>query len=361
MGVAARRGRGVRIRRNPRMLFCYHSRVSNSLWETSMKMFLFALTVALNGCSGNKEPDAPAEPGDAPTETGAAPSDSGEPAAETGQPDTGTPAADTGGDGDTGTGPVDTDGDGILDSIEGDDDPDGDGIPNRLDDDSDGDTIPDAIEGDVDTDSDGTADYLDTDSDADGVPDATEGAEDTDGDGVADYLDGDDDGDGFSEADGDCNDGDDTIFPGAPETIDGVDESCDGRIDDGTTAFDDDGDGVSEDDGDCFDGNALAFPGATGFHAVDRGDGSFDYNCDGETTPSIGVFSCLFTPAGTDGLGCDVLSPGTSFDGPTGCGASVTVYNSCIGGAPASICLASCTPAGPGTPSTCTTAVQSCR
>jgi hypothetical protein len=31
---------------------------------------------------------------------------------------------------------------------------------------------------------------------------------------------------------------------------------------------------------DCFDGNSDAFPGQTAFFATDRGDGSYDYNCD---------------------------------------------------------------------------------
>ena len=120
-----------------------------------------------------------------------------------------------------------------------------------------------------------------------------------------------------------------------------------------------DHDGVSKDKVDCFDENALAFPGATGFQTVDRGDGSSDYTCDGETTPSIGVFSCLFTTAGTDGIFCDVLSTGTA--GPAACGAAVTVYNSCIGAAPASACLATCTPDPSSSASTCTTGIQSCR
>jgi hypothetical protein len=40
------------------------------------------------------------------------------------------------------------------------------------------------------------------------------------------------DGDGFSQADGDCNDADDAVFPGAPELPgDGVDSDCDGEDD----------------------------------------------------------------------------------------------------------------------------------
>lgn len=39
------------------------------------------------------------------------------------------------------------------------------------------------------------------------------------------------DGDGFSEADGDCEDGDPAIHPGAEDRCDGVDEDCDGSVD----------------------------------------------------------------------------------------------------------------------------------
>ena len=39
-------------------------------------------------------------------------------------------------------------------------------------------------------------------------------------------------------------------------------------------------DGYVTNNNDCFDGNADAFPGSLVWGAVDRGDGSFDYNCD---------------------------------------------------------------------------------
>jgi hypothetical protein len=42
----------------------------------------------------------------------------------------------------------------------------------------------------------------------------------------------DSDGDGFSENEGDCDDSDDSIFPGATETEgDGIDSNCDGEDD----------------------------------------------------------------------------------------------------------------------------------
>ena len=99
----------------------------------------------------------------------------------------------------------------------------------------------------------------------------------------------DDDGDGWTEADGDCDDGHDDVHPGAPESPDHVDNDCDGNVDEGTNYYDDDGDGWTEADGDCDDGHAGSYPGApeyadgldndcNGFidEGMDAGDGDGD-------------------------------------------------------------------------------------
>jgi len=39
------------------------------------------------------------------------------------------------------------------------------------------------------------------------------------------------DGDGFSECQGDCDDGNANVYPGAPEVVDALDNDCDGVID----------------------------------------------------------------------------------------------------------------------------------
>ena len=88
----------------------------------------------------------------------------------------------------------------------------------------------------------------------------------------------DDDGDGYT-AGSDCNDNDASIHPGATEICnDGIDQDCSGAdctssllpppnmriIDpDFSMFFDDDGDGYSEYQGDCNDTNASIYPGAT--------------------------------------------------------------------------------------------------
>ncbi|MEQ1565251.1 MAG: putative metal-binding motif-containing protein [Myxococcota bacterium] len=71
------------------------------------------------------------------------------------------------------------------------------------------------------------------------------------------------DGDGQVER-GDCDDGDPAAssFKDEGATPNGRDDDCDGRVDERTEAFDDDGDGRSERQGDCDDADAGVFPGA---------------------------------------------------------------------------------------------------
>ena len=100
----------------------------------------------------------------------------------------------------------------------------------------------------------------------------------------------DDDGDGHTEIDGDCDDEDDTISPTAEEVEDGIDNNCDDVIDEGTDAYDDDGDGFTEYDGDCDDTDFDVYPGAPevlngidddcdGF--ADEGSDTYDDDLDG--------------------------------------------------------------------------------
>lgn len=44
---------------------------------------------------------------------------------------------------------------------------------------------------------------------------------------------------------------------------------------------------------DCYDGNGNAKPGQMEFFPMERGDGSFDYDCDGEeTVQSTAIGAC---------------------------------------------------------------------
>ncbi len=103
----------------------------------------------------------------------------------------------------------------------------------------------------------------------------------------------------------DCNDLSSSAYPGATERCDSIDNDCDGFTDEinasGCTTwyydYDGDGYGSSSASGrcycsatgyyratntsDCYDSNINANPGATAYYSSNRGDGSYDYNCDG--------------------------------------------------------------------------------
>jgi hypothetical protein len=73
----------------------------------------------------------------------------------------------------------------------------------------------------------------------------------------------DNDGDGWCIEDGDCDDTDPNTYPGATEFCDGIDNNCDGVIDEGCSGgyTDNDGDGWSVEDGDCDDNDRHVYPG----------------------------------------------------------------------------------------------------
>ena len=123
------------------------------------------------------------------------------------------------------------------------------------------------------------------------------------------------DGDGYT-SDEDCDDNSSAIFPTAEELCDGVDNDCDGDIDEGvlsTFYLDVDQDGFGDDEAileacevrdgyvaignDCDDGNADVFPSAP--EVCDE----LDNNCDGQVDED--VQTAFFTDRDGDGYGSD--------------------------------------------------------
>lgn len=166
---------------------------------------------------------------------------------------------------------IDNDCDGTAD--EGLPEQPGSGSDDATDGDGDGYTV---VDGDCD------------DTDPDVFPGAVEvdtNLFDDDCDGIAaDPIDTTDlDGDSVSVADGDCNDLEATVYPGATEVPGNlIDDDCDGTADDGLDTTDLDGDGYDVADGDCNDTDAAIYPGAT-----EVAGNLVDDDCDGVTDADI--------------------------------------------------------------------------
>jgi len=154
---------------------------------------------------------------------------------------------------------------------------------------------------------------------------------------------------GYADNADDCNDGSSAAYPGATETCDGIDNDCDSTADEnnasGCTTYyrDYDGDGYGDssytvcacsasgyytttNSSDCYDLNATANPAQTSYDDVSRGDGSYDYNCDGvQSKKWTSSYACT-----ASGLSCSSVTAGWDGGVPS-CGNTKDYESGCIG------------------------------
>ena len=137
-----------------------------------------------------------------------------------------------------------------------------------------------------------------------GAPDSCNGdGLDNDCDGQIDE-DADADGDGFESelCDGDdCNDEDVNVFPGADELCDGLDNDCDGNLSDTLDEDDGDGDGALGCADDCNDDESTIFEGA------DELCDELDNDCDEIVDDNVDGDGDGFTACPTSGGAIDIV------------------------------------------------------
>jgi len=125
----------------------------------------------------------------------------------------------------------------------------------------------------------------------------------------------DSDGDGYDSTI-DCDDANPRVYPGAPEIPDGLDNDCDGLVDEGTTGeahcsdgLDDDGDGYV----DCMDPDCFADPACAPPSETDCSNGLDD---DGDGYTDCADRDCFGDPA-CGGTGVD--ADGDGYDSSVDC------------------------------------------
>ena len=176
-----------------------------------------------------------------------------------------------------------------------------------------------------DADADGLGDACDSDMDGDGVLNGKDncplvknpGQEDTDTDGLGDACEDDQDGDGTPDAK-DCAAQDPAIHPGAVEKCDGVDNDCDSLLDEGfpdtdADSFKDcvDADDDNDDDPDLTDCAPLQ---PTVYNGATEVCDGLDNDCSGIVDDGLGTVTCgkgvcKHTQPKCDGGEIDVCDP----------------------------------------------------
>ncbi|MBM4354584.1 MAG: hypothetical protein FJ109_12480 [Deltaproteobacteria bacterium] len=214
---------------------------------------------------------------------------------------------------------ADVDGDGVANgpdncpsvSNPGQGDTDQDLVGDACDPDADGDSIPDAMDNcpglknplQTDLDEDGLGNPCDPDLDGDGVDNGKDNCPlvanpdqaDADGDKTGDVCEVDKDGDGSPDS-ADCAPLDPAVHPGAVESCNGVDDNCNGTVDEGAPDLDADGlknciDPDDDGDGDPDDADCAPLNPAVHHAAVESCNG-LDDDCDGQTDEGLGSLSC---------------------------------------------------------------------
>ena len=182
-----------------------------------------------------------------------------------------------------------------------------------------------------------TAEATDTAPPVDSEPPEDTDPPDTDPPEDTAPVDPDEDGDGYA-ASVDCDDGNSEIHPAADESCNGLDDDCDGEVDEdagdaatwyidvdgdghGSEAYTEDGceapDGYVAEADDCDDTDASAFPGAN--EACD----GVDDDCDGEIDENADDAGLWYADADGDGWG-DAATSSESCEAATGYVADAT-------------------------------------